>query len=193
MNARLKHILGRNIRRLSSRWQEISPKLGRGRGRRPPGVLGTRPGRGRGRPSPGVLGKLWQPMVILVVLAVVAYGVNTVRHMSEHISHPPVTSTIPATVIQINPKNVIYEAFGDLGTGGRVTYADLDSRPIEVTLTSLPWSISETTMSPSATLSLVMQVDGDAAGCRILVDGKVRDEHLVSHPSAAVACTVTAA
>ncbi|MBV8182822.1 MAG: hypothetical protein JOY55_19020 [Mycobacterium sp.] len=140
-----------------------------------------------------ILGKLWQPIVILAVLVIAAYGVRTVRGMSEHISHPPVTHSIPATVIQINPKNVVYEAFGDLGGGGRVTYADLDSRPIEVALTSLPWSVSKTTMSPSATLSLVMQVDGDAAGCRILVNGKVRDEHLVSHPSAAVACTVTAA
>jgi len=140
-----------------------------------------------------VLGKLWAPAVILAVFAIAGYGVHTVRGMSEHISYPPVTSTIPATVIQINPKNVTYEAFGTLGGGGRVTYADLNSRPIEVTLASLPWSTSETTMSPSATLSLVMQVDGDAAGCRIRVDGKVRDEHLVSHPSAAVACTVTAA
>ncbi len=145
------------------------------------------------RNSKRILGKLWTPAVILVVFVIAGYGVYTVRGRSANISHPPVTSAIPATVIQINPKNVSYEAFGDLGSGGRVTYADLNSRPIEVTLASLPWSISETTMSPSATLSLVMQVDGDAAGCRILVDGKVRDEHLVSHPSAAVACTVTAA
>ena len=147
----------------------------------------------KARDTKRILGKLWAPAVILAVFATVGYGVNTVRGMSANISHPPVTSTIPATVIQINPKNVTYEAFGDLGSSGTVTYADLNSRPIEVTLTSLPWSVSETTMSPSATLSLVMQVDGDAAGCRILVNGKVRDEHLVSHPSAAVACTVTAA
>jgi hypothetical protein len=140
-----------------------------------------------------ILANLWTPAVILAVLAIGGYGVNTVRGMSANISHPPVTSAIPATVIQINPKNVTYEAFGDLGSGGSVTYADLNSQPIEVTLASLPWSISETTMSPSATLSLVMQVDGDAAGCRILVNGKVRDEQFVSHPSAAVACTVTAA
>ena len=140
-----------------------------------------------------ILAKLWTPAVILAVLAIAGYGVNTVRGMSANISHPPVTSAPPATVIQINPKNVTYEAFGDLGSGGRVTYADLNSQPIEVTLASLPWSISETTMSPSASLSLVMQVDGDAAGCRILVNGEVRDEQFVSHPSAAVACTVTAA
>jgi hypothetical protein len=145
------------------------------------------------RRAKGVLGKLWAPAVILAVFLIAGYGVRTVRGMSEHISHPPVTSTLPATVVQINPKNVTYEAFGNLGSGGRVTYRDLDSRPVQITLTSLPWSFSQTTMSPSATLSLVMQVDGDAAGCRILVDGKVRDEHLVSHPSAAVACNVTAA
>ena len=145
------------------------------------------------RRAKGVLGKLWAPAVILAVFLIAGYGVRTVRGMSENISHPPVTSTLPATVVQINPKNVTYEAFGSLGSSGRVTYRDLDSRPVQITLTSLPWSFSQTTMSPSATLSLVMQVDGDAAGCRILVDCKVRDEHLVSHPSAAVACNVTAA
>ncbi|WP_424740461.1 MmpS family transport accessory protein [Mycobacterium sp.] len=136
---------------------------------------------------------MWRPTVILAVLVIVGYGVHTVRGNNESISHPPVTSTIPATVAQINPKNVTYEAFGTLGGGGKVVYANLDSQPIQVRLASLPWSHSETTMSPSATLSLVMQVDGDSAGCRILVDGLVRDEHLVSHQSAAVACTVTAA
>jgi hypothetical protein len=137
--------------------------------------------------------KLWRPAVILAVLAIVAYGVHTVRGNSEKISHPTATSTIPATVVQINPKNITYEAFGNLGGGGKVVYANLDSQPIEVRLASLPWSHSETTMAASATLSLVMQVDGDSAGCRILVDGLVRDEHVVSHHSAAVACTVTAA
>ena len=140
-----------------------------------------------------LLGKLWQPAVILAVLAVVGYGVRTVRGNNESISHPAALTTIPATVVQINPKKVTYEAFGNLGGGGKVVYADLDSKPIEISLASLPWSQSETTMSSSATLSLVMQVDGDAAGCRILVDGVVRDEQFVSHHSAAVACTVTAA
>ena len=86
-----------------------------------------------------------------------------------------------------------YEAAPALGGAGKVTYADLNSEPVEVALTSLPWSYSETTTASSASLSLVAQVDGDSVGCRILVDGQVRDEHSVSHESAAVACTVTAA
>jgi hypothetical protein len=145
--------------------------------------------RGAGR----ILSKLWLPAVLVVVIGVVGYGVNTVRHMSDAITSPPGESAIPATVVQINPKNVTYEVFGSLGSSGKVTYADLDSQPIEVTLASLPWSHSETTMASSASLSLVAQVDGGSVGCRIIVDGQVRDEHSVSHDSAAVACTVVAA
>ena len=145
------------------------------------------------RSNTAILGKIWQPAVIVAVLVVVAYGVHTIRGSNEGISHPAATKTIPATVVEINPKNVTYEAFGSLGGAGKVVYANLDSQPVEVRLASLPWSHSETTMSPSATLSLVMQVDGDSAGCRILVDGQVRDEHVVNHDNAAVACTVTAA
>jgi hypothetical protein len=145
------------------------------------------------RNTSGIVGKLWLPAVVLIVVGAVTYGVNMVRHSSDAITNPPGGSSIPATVVQINPKNVTYQVFGSLGGGGKVTYANLDSQPIEVTLASLPWSHSETTMASSATLSLVAQVDGGSLGCRILVDGQVRDEHTVSHDSAAVACTVTAA
>ena len=149
--------------------------------------------RNRRRSSGRIFSKLWLPAVVLAVIAVVSYGVNTVRHLSEAISNPPTENAIPATVVQINPKNVTYEVFGSLGDSGKVTYADLNSQPIEVTLASLPWSHSETTMASSASLSLVAQVDGDSVGCRILDDGQVRDEHSVSHEGAAVQCTVTAA
>jgi hypothetical protein len=149
-----------------------------------------RPKRGRAN---GVFSKLWLPLVVLIVIGIVGFGVNTVRHMSELITNPAAKNPIPPTVVEINPKNVTYEVFGTLGGGGKVTYADLDSQPIEVRLASLPWAHSETTMASSASLSLVAQVDGSSVGCRILVDGQVRDEHSVSHESAAVACTVVAA
>jgi hypothetical protein len=117
----------------------------------------------------------------------VTYGVSTVRHLNAAITDPPDVAPIPPTVVQINPKNVTYEVFGSLGGSGKVTYANLNSEPIEVTLSSLPWSYTETTMASSASLSLVAQVDGDSVGCRILVNGQVRDEQSVSHEGAAVA------
>lgn len=149
--------------------------------------------RGRRREGGGLMSKVWLPAVVLVVVAIVAYGVNTVRGLSQAITSPPALPAIAPTVVQINPKNVTYEVFGNLGDTGKVTYANLNSEPVEVQLTTLPWSYSETTMAASASLSVVAQVDGSSVGCRILVDGQVRDEHTVAHESAAVACTVTAA
>ena len=141
-----------------------------------------------------VLSKLWLPAVVLAVIAIVSYGVTTVRHLKNAITNPPEANPIPATVVQINPKNITYEVFGSLGGGGKVTYADLvQPRRSRSRSASLPWSQSETTMASSASLSLVAQVDGDSVGCRISVNGQVRDEQSVSHESAAVACTVTAA
>ena len=141
----------------------------------------------------GLFGKLWLPAVVLAVIAIVTYGVSTVRHLNDAITNAPPVAAIQPTVVQINPKNVTYEVFGTLGGSGKVTYADLNSQPIEVALASLPWSHSETTMASSASLSLVAQVEGDSVGCRILVDGQVRDQHSVSHEGAAISCTVTAA
>jgi hypothetical protein len=68
-----------------------------------------------------VFSKLWLPAVVLVVIAIVSYGVNAVRHMSDAITNPPAKSSIPPTVVQINPKNVTYEVFGTLRSGGKVT------------------------------------------------------------------------
>jgi hypothetical protein len=140
-----------------------------------------------------LLGRLWIPAVVLLVVGAATYGVGSVRSATNAISSPSETISLPATVVEINPKNVTYEVFGDLGSGGKVVYADLNSQPIEIALTKLPWSHSESSMSPSASLSLVTQVGGDRVGCRITVNGKVRDEQSVSHIGAAAACTVVAA
>lgn len=140
-----------------------------------------------------ILGTLWMPLVAVLVVVIVGFGVSRIQEKSLAISHPPSTRSIPATVIQINPKNVTYEVFGDLGNGGKVSYANVNSEPVDVVLTSLPWSVSETTMSSAVSLSLVAQVDGDSLGCRIKVNGEVREEQVVNHTGAAVACTVAAA
>ena len=62
--------------------------------------------RSKRRNTGSLFSKLWLPVVVLVVIAIVGYGVNTVRHASQAITNPPATGTIPATVVQINPKNV---------------------------------------------------------------------------------------
>jgi len=146
-----------------------------------------------GADAPTLLHALWLPAVILAVVGLVGYGVSAVRQESDLITAPPADNSVPATVVQVNPKDITYEVFGDLGSGGKVRYATVNSEPVEVALAALPWSHAETTTAPSASLSLVTQVSGDAVGCRILVNGVVRDEQSVRHGNAAAACTVTAA
>jgi hypothetical protein len=58
------------------------------------------------RNAGGIVSKLWLPVVVLVVVAVVGYGVNTVRQLSEAITNPPAKGSIASTGVQINPKNV---------------------------------------------------------------------------------------
>lgn len=149
--------------------------------------------RAKRRKAKKLVSRFWLFGVLLGVIAAAGYGVSVVEKMSDAISYPPPPPSIPPTVVEVNPKNVTYEVFGDIGSGGRVTYADLDSNPVEETLTSLPWSHSETTMSPAATLSLVSQGYGGSLGCRIIVNGEIRDEQFVAHENAAVSCTVIAA
>ena len=149
--------------------------------------------RDKRRKAKGLISKYWLFGLLVGVIVVAGYGVEAVQKMSDAIGEPVPAPSIPPTVVEVNPKHVTYEVFGDLGGGGRVTYADLNSQPIQITPTSLPWSYSQTTMSPAVTLSLVSQVSGDSLGCRIIVNGKVLDEHVVSHRSAAVSYTVIAA
>ena len=145
------------------------------------------------RKSKRFLGRAWLPAALLGVVIAIGYLVDFVEQMSDAIGETPVAPSIPPTVVETNPKNVTYEVFGDIGGRGRVTYADLNSNPVEEVLTELPWSHSETTMSPAATLSLVSQGYGNSLGCRITVNGVVLDEQFVSHHNAAVSCTVIAA
>lgn len=140
-----------------------------------------------------LLGSSWMALVSLFVVTAAGFEVQRIRAESHAITHPSDIRPIPATVVQINPKNVTYELFGDVGNQGKVSYANLDSEPVEVAFTALPWTVSETTMTPAASLSLVAQGQGDSLGCRIRVNGAVRDEQVVNHASAAVACTVSAA
>jgi hypothetical protein len=96
-------------------------------------------------------------------------------------------------IAQFNPKRITYEIFGDLSGWGRVSYWDVNSNPIAVDLTMLPWSHTETTVLTTATADVTAQVAGPNIGCRITVDGQVRSEHMATGEHAGVWCQVLSA
>ena len=78
-------------------------------------------------------------------------------------------------IVQFNPKIVIYDVFGAVGSTAKIDYFDADANIHEVNAT-LPWSTTISTTLPAVSANIMAQSDGNQIGCRITVDGVVRDE-----------------
>jgi hypothetical protein len=130
------------------------------------------------------------------LVAVVAVGVGLLCMWKVHqFSAPPPVTTVngPQAPEEFNPKQMTYEVFGSDGDGGMLVYADIDGHPHRIDLTTLPWSHTETTTLTVVSGSISAQVHGGQIGCRIRVNGVVRDEHSDDHQDAHVLCIVKSA
>lgn len=86
-----------------------------------------------------------------------------------------------------------YELFGTLDSSGLLSYVDINGHPHSVDITELPWSHTETTTLTVVSGSISAQVDGGSVGCRMLVNGIVRDEQTATRNDADVTCRVKSA
>jgi hypothetical protein len=92
-----------------------------------------------------------------------------------------------------NPKRVTYEVFGPAGTDATINYLDLSSNPQSLRQVPLPWSLTLSTTSPAITPILLAQGNAETIGCRIIVDGKVKDEKSADGVDAFTFCQVKSA
>jgi hypothetical protein len=135
---------------------------------------------------------VWVPMVVVAVVAVSSFAVFRLHGIfGSHNINADVGSKDDSK--NIIPKNVVYEVFGPVGTKGQVNYLDERAQPERMDFTALPWSFTITTTLPTVFASVVAQGDSETIGCRITVDGIVRDEHSVSTRDAQTFCLVKAA
>jgi hypothetical protein len=139
-----------------------------------------------------LVSRLWLPTLVLVV-AVLAGFVIDAAHGAFGSDDRTRSLGNRFSIAQFNPKRIKYEIFGDLSGWGRVSYWDVNSRPVDVDLTTLPWAHTETTVSTTATADITAQVAGPNIGCRITVDGQVRSEHAATGEHAGVWCQVLSA
>ena len=138
-----------------------------------------------------VLARVWLPLV-----AVIALGVGGVAMFKVHqFSEPPPVITVnqPAAPPEFSIKRLTYELFGSVGEGGMLVWVDINGHPHRVDLTTLPWSHTEATTLTVVSGSISAQVHGGQVGCRILVNGVVRDEQSDTHQDAHVFCLVKSA
>ena len=113
-------------------------------------------------------------MVLVVVLAV--SGLVVLR-LHKIFASQDLNAGAGASIkiVQFNPKIVIYDVFGALGSTAKIDYFDADANVHEVNAT-LPWSTTISTTLPAVSANIMAQGDGNQIGCRITVDGMVRDE-----------------
>ena len=131
------------------------------------------------------------PLVALIAVGVGVLCMVKVHEFSE--PGPVLAVNPPQAPPEFTPKTLTYEVFGNLGSGGLLSYIDISGHPHTVDLTELPWSHTETTTLTVVSGSISVQVRGGSVGCRMKVNDVVGDEQSDDHGNADVACRVKSA
>lgn len=97
-------------------------------------------------------------------------------------------SGLAAEIVPFNPKQVVLEVFGAPGAVATINYLDVNAQPQQVKDAPLPWSFTITTTEPAVIGNVVAQGNGDTLGCRITVNGEVKDQRTVHKVDAYTFC-----
>jgi Mycobacterium membrane protein len=136
----------------------------------------------------------WLPLLVLVAVAIggfVVFRLHGVFGSDKEITREG--SGIANDVAPFNPKRVTYEVLGPAGAIATINYLDLSANPRSVKDVPLPWSLTLTTTSPATSPILLAQGSADTIGCRITVDGKLKDEKSADGVKAFTFCQVKSA
>jgi len=127
-------------------------------------------------------------------VAVVLGGVAVSRLRGVFGSDPIFTATGSSAepLVPSHLKRVTYEVYGPSDTTGSVSYLDTKAQPAQANFTSLPWTFTVMTTVPAVIASVVAQGNSDNIGCRITVNGEVKDESSSAGHHAQTSCLVKA-
>jgi hypothetical protein len=133
----------------------------------------------------------WIPLLLIVVLAVSGLVVSRLHKMfaSENLN---AGAGAGIEIVQFNPKVMVYDVYGSPGTTAQISYFDPDAN-VHLLTAPLPWSITLSTTLPTVSANLMAQTDGDEIGCRVTVNGTVREEQSASGVHAQTYCLVKSA
>src|SRR6201992_297742 len=86
-----------------------------------------------------LLSRYWLPALAIGVGVVAGFAINAFHGIFGS-QDTTKSSGSKFVIAQFNPKNIKYEIFGDFGGWGRATYWNVESKPVDVRCTALPWS-----------------------------------------------------
>jgi flagellar basal body-associated protein FliL len=140
-----------------------------------------------------LLRKVWLPLVIIIVIVIAAFSVYRLHGVFGKTETTREGSGLANDTKPFNPKTVVYEIYGPPGTVATINYLDLDATPQIARDVTLPWSLTLTTTAPAASANIVAQGDSDTIGCRIFVNGELKDEKTSNGVNAQTFCLVKSA
>jgi hypothetical protein len=138
-----------------------------------------------------ILKMLWIPVVVIVVLAVSGLVVSRL-HRQFASKDLNANAGAGIEIVQFNPKVVVYDVYGAPGSNALISYFDPDANVHTITV-PLPWSVTLSTLLPAVSASLMARTDGDQIGCRVTVNGAVREEQSGNGINAQTYCLVKSA
>lgn len=130
----------------------------------------------------------WMALVAAVVVAVAAFAVYRLHEAFNSQHRTSSAGGISNDIVAFNPKQMLLEVFGSPGNVATINYLDVDAQPQQVLDAVLPWSFTITTTQPALMGNLVAQGNGDSIGCRITVNGVVKDERTINTVNAYTFC-----
>lgn len=139
-----------------------------------------------------VLARAW---VVIVAAVAIAVGTVAVIHLRDAFGSEPVFSASGRSAEPLDPtyvKHVTYDVYGPAGSTGSINYLDENATPRYVKFSSLPWTLTVSTTTPAVLASLVVQGDSDSVGCRITINGEIKDDRSASGRRAQTSCLVKA-
>jgi hypothetical protein len=137
------------------------------------------------------LKRAWIPLLLIVVLAISGLVVSRLHKMfaSQDLN---AGAGAGIEIVQFNPKVLVYDVWGPPGSSAQIGYFDPDAN-VHVVNVPLPWSTTLSTTLPTVSASLMARADGNEIGCRVTVNGVVREEKTASGIDAQTYCLVKSA
>ena len=127
-------------------------------------------------------------LIALAVLAVAGFAIFRLHGIFGAHNNTSADSGISNEIVPFNPKRVVLEVFGAPGAVATINYLDVNAQPQQVRGATLPWSYTISTTEPAVVGNVVAQGNGDTIGCRIVVNGEVKDERTVNKADAYTFC-----
>jgi hypothetical protein len=135
-----------------------------------------------------LVARWWMVLVAVVVLGITGFAIYRLHGIFGSHNNTSANSGLSNEIVPFNPKVVVLEVFGAPGAVATINYLDVNAQVQQVKNAPLPWSFTITSTEPAVLANVVAQGDGDSLGCRITINGVVKDERTVNKVDAYTFC-----